>query len=298
MKMNPKNINQITKEDNSSFPDPNYFLGPSMVASLRYSINHNERMYQSSLAQVSNMVSSIAPIEASDSSATKLSSSSDTASLKHVEDSYSAPFQGAVKKVHQSPTIEQSIQLILGGVVIPPVPPNSSTATQVHAAAAAAAAAAVPETHDSKKVIKVTENLSESQRKRLNRERNKEHAKSTRARKKAYINKLKDLVEGLHAEQATEAMARRIQVQKLADIQRTRRSVLKQFLKYHGEYESNQRKWATILEEDFVLKQPVTPYRSFRRSEIQNSRDRVSVDSIRIFDSMYSGRYFSNPSLK
>jgi hypothetical protein len=153
----------------------------------------------------------------------------------------------------------------------------------VQAAAAAAAAAAVPEpSHDVKRGTKNIEKLTESQKKKLNRERNKEHAKSTRARKKAYINKLKELVDGLHTEQATEATNRRVQVQQLADVQRTRRSVLQQFLKYHGGYESNPRKWATIVEDNFVLKQPVTPYRSFRRSEIENSRDRECRKSVGI----------------
>lgn len=45
------------------------------------------------------------------------------------------------------------------------------------------------------------------------------------------------------------------------------------FLGYHAKFEGDVGKWKTILEEDFWLKQPVTPYRSFRRTEI----DKVSM---------------------
>jgi len=88
-------------------------------------------------------------------------------------------------------------------------------------------------------------------------------------RKKAYVQKLKELVEGLHAERSEEVRARRVAVQHLAEKQTVRRGVVRSFLKFHSEYETEERKWKTILEDDFWLKQPVTPYRSFRRAEIE-----------------------------
>jgi hypothetical protein len=118
--------------------------------------------------------------------------------------------------------------------------------------------------------------LSSEERKNLNRERNREHAKSTRARKKAYVNKLKELVDGLHAERSEEARKRRVAVQHLAEVQRVRRTVIKTFLKFHANYQADPRKWSPILEDTFFLKQPVTPYRSFRKLEIINTTDRVS----------------------
>jgi hypothetical protein len=222
-----------SSNESSSFPDPNNVLSSSMIHSTRHSMNPQVELYQDSLAQVSNMMSSIEQSSASDSFTNNTQDSSKLSSIS------SGP-QGAVRshtsgstrselpflKTDESQKFDPSGPLVLGGVVIPPVPPNSSTAIQVQAAAAAAAAAAVPESsHDIKRGSKNTENLTEAQRKRLNRERNKEHAKSTRARKKAYINKLKELVDGLHAEQAQDATTRRVQMQQLADVQRTRRSV-------------------------------------------------------------------------
>lgn len=105
------------------------------------------------------------------------------------------------------------------------------------------------------------------------RDRNRNNAKATRVRKKAYVNKLKELVDGLHAERNEDARRRRVAVRHLAEIQDLRRRVVRTFLRNHAAYDSSDRTgWATILEENFWMKQPVTPYRSFRRSEIQKVR--------------------------
>ena len=111
--------------------------------------------------------------------------------------------------------------------------------------------------------------LSPAERAKQNRDRNREHARSTRLRKKAYVVKLKELVEGLHTERADEIRARRVAVQHLAEKQGVRRGVVRSLLQFHVDYETDERKWKTILEDDFWLKQPVTPYRSFRRAEIE-----------------------------
>lgn len=114
--------------------------------------------------------------------------------------------------------------------------------------------------------------LTAKERAQQNRDRNREHARSTRLRKKAYIQKLKELVEGLHAERTEEVRQRRVAIQHLAEMQNVRRAVIQSFLRFHAGYEKDERKWSTILEEGFWLKQPVTPYRCFRRSEIEQVR--------------------------
>lgn len=117
---------------------------------------------------------------------------------------------------------------------------------------------------------KYKKEMTEKERARLNRDRNREHARSTRLRKKAYVQKLKELVEGLHSERTEEVRQRRVAIQHLAEMQNVRRAVIHSFLRFHAGYEQDERKWSTILEEDtFWLKQPVTPYRCFRRSEIE-----------------------------
>jgi len=180
----------------------------------------------------------------------------------------------------------------LGGVPIPALPPNSSTAMQVQVAAAAAAAAAAP-LKNAQGHIGVIHNvpngnsqedkgcaagpggrkrsdLTPAEKAKQNRDRNREHARSTRLRKKAYVQKLKELVEGLHAERTEEVRKRRVAVQHLAEVQGVRRAVVRSFLRSHSNFESDSRKWMTLLEDDFWLKQPVTPYRSFRRAEVQH----------------------------
>lgn len=114
--------------------------------------------------------------------------------------------------------------------------------------------------------------LTPEERAKQNRDRNREHARSTRLRKKAYVQKLKELVEGLHAERTEEVRQRRIAIQQLSEVQNVRRNVIRTFLRYHSQYEGDERKWSTLLEENFWLKQPVTPYRSFCRSEMGKVR--------------------------
>ncbi len=110
------------------------------------------------------------------------------------------------------------------------------------------------------------------QKQQSNRDRNREHARSTRLRKKAYVNKLKELLDALHVERSDDDRKRRVAVQKLAEIQDLRRKVLHTFFTNHARCERNPTKWRMILEDNFWLKQPVTPYRSFRRCEIEKVR--------------------------
>ena len=138
----------------------------------------------------------------------------------------------------------------------------------------------VPSSGDDKKAArKANHDLSVADRQKQNRDRNREHARSTRLRKKAYVAKLKELVEGLHAERTEEVRQRRIAIQSLAEMQNVRRSVVKTFLKYHANYEPDERKWSTLLEDKFWLKQPVTPYRSFRSSEIEKVRNTMQHEA-------------------
>jgi hypothetical protein len=111
--------------------------------------------------------------------------------------------------------------------------------------------------------------MGKTDRAKLNRDRNREHARSTRERKKAYVQKLRELVEKLHAERNEESRKRRVAVQHLAEIHRVRCDVVNTFFRYHSKCELDERRWTTILEDGFWLKQPVTPYRSFHRAEIE-----------------------------
>ena len=275
--------------------------------------NPQHMLYQQSLAGITNMVAAVPTSSTSedilgDSSTTSSSIKSRTSTTMgapQINSNARMNSQINGQAIPQSFSAPLSQSTTLGGVHIPPLPPNSSTAMQVQVAAAAAAAAAAPpkgyhgpkpgtksraidssnvtQGTNSRRGVKrgvgVTEMTAE-QKKNLNRERNREHAKSTRARKKAYVSKLKELVDGLHAERSEEARKRRVTMEHLAEVQRVRRAVIKNFLQLHAGYESDPRKWSNMLEDQFYLKQPVTPYRSFRKSEVENTRDRVSVEGM------------------
>jgi len=163
----------------------------------------------------------------------------------------------------------------------PGINPMAPSSVQVHMAANAAASQAIAVSN----TIAVAENvgstskttgkrrtkdLTSEERAQQNRDRNREHARSTRLRKKAYVSKLKELVDGLHRERTEEVRQRRVAIQHLAETQDVRRAVIRSFLRFHGSYETDERKWNTLLEDSFWLKQPVTPYRCFRRCEIEN----------------------------
>jgi hypothetical protein len=102
-----------------------------------------------------------------------------------------------------------------------------------------------------------------------NRERNREHARCTRLRKKAYIQKLKDMAHGLRAVQTKDIRERRVSMHNLLNIKKDRRSVVQTVLNYHASYEKDTMKWGALLEDSFWMKEPVTPFRSFRRAEVE-----------------------------
>lgn len=101
-----------------------------------------------------------------------------------------------------------------------------------------------------------------------NRERNREHARSTRLRKKAYIQKLKDMAHGLRAVQTKDIRERRSSMQDMMSIQKVRRSTVQTVLNFLACNEKDPAKWNALLESSFWMKEPITPFRSFPRSEI------------------------------
>ena len=170
----------------------------------------------------------------------------------------------------------------------PGVNPLAPSSVQVHMVANAAATQAIAAANSQPNFVESnncmskttgkrrTKDLTSAERAQQNRDRNREHARSTRLRKKAYVSKLKELVDGLHKERTEEVRQRRVAIQHLAETQDVRRAVVNSFLRFHATYETDIRKWTTLLEDDFWFKHPVTPYRCFRRSEIENVRRAIA----------------------
>ena len=157
----------------------------------------------------------------------------------------------------------------------PPVPAPLASASNVipESLVSNEVMAEKPKDKTSRRSSNTSEMTSEEKAKQ-NRERNREHARSTRLRKKAYVQKLKEMAEGLRTIQTEEIRQRRQAVQKMMDMQKLRRSVIQTVLKFHSSYESDVTKWQPLLEEGFWFKQPVTPYRYFRKSEVEKVRTR------------------------
>lgn len=104
----------------------------------------------------------------------------------------------------------------------------------------------------------------------------------------AYIQKLKDMANGLRTVQTDEMRLRRTTTQRMLEIQHVRRTVIQTVLAYHANFESDRKKWNILLEDTFWLKEPVTPFRSFRRSEVDRVSSRVTTIAGVMGDGIYS----------
>jgi len=129
----------------------------------------------------------------------------------------------------------------------------------------------------------IDEEMTEGERALANRLRNREHARNTRARKKAYLESLKCTLDELCRERDTLVSERAGAASLLLEIQKTRTDVLLSFFAVRSCYEKRRALWSSILDESVTCVMPVTPYRSFPASEVQVSkcqRTILGVDGI------------------
>jgi len=114
--------------------------------------------------------------------------------------------------------------------------------------------------------------MTEEERQLANRKRNREHARNTRARKKAYVESLKSTLDELCRERDSLVSERAGAASSLLEVQTTRTSVLLSFFGLRSSYEKRRPLWSSIIDESFTCVMPVTPYRSFPASEVQISK--------------------------
>eukprot|EP00980_Cylindrotheca_fusiformis_P007934 scaffold1697_cov120-Cylindrotheca_fusiformis.AAC.16 len=118
-----------------------------------------------------------------------------------------------------------------------------------------------------------TSNMSAEEKAKANRDRNREHARNTRLRKKAYLEKLKTTVDELCRERDTLVSERAGAANILVEMHNTRTEVLMSFFALRSANEKRRELWSSILDEScFACVVPVTPYRSFPASEVQVSK--------------------------
>ena len=131
--------------------------------------------------------------------------------------------------------------------------------------------------------LKPDEQMTEAERALNNRKRNREHARNTRARKKAYLESLKSTLDELCRERDSLYSERAGAASLLLEVQKTRTDVLLSFFALRSSYEKKRQLWSSILDENVNCVMPVTPYRSFPASEVQISkcqRTIMGVDSM------------------
>jgi hypothetical protein len=118
--------------------------------------------------------------------------------------------------------------------------------------------------------------LSEGERSRLHRDRNKEHARNTRLRKKAYVEKLRATVDDLCRERDSLVQDRATSASRLLEQQKIRIDVLLAYFALRRQCERRRELWAGVCEESVICTLPITPYRSFPAYEVRALRYQLS----------------------
>lgn len=116
------------------------------------------------------------------------------------------------------------------------------------------------------------QNLNPEERAKQNRDRNREHARNTRLRKKAYVEELKRTLTELVAQRDATQLEQRRNAQRELEQREVRFRVMEEFLKLRGSNEPNVARWVAILEDGFTLTLPFTTYRSVVKGVDANAK--------------------------
>ena len=119
------------------------------------------------------------------------------------------------------------------------------------------------------------QNLTPDERARQNRDRNREHARNTRLRKKAYVEELKRTLTELVSQRDAAEFEKRQSAQRELEQREVRFRVTEEFLKLRGRNETNFARWAAILEDGFSLTIPLTDYRKTVKTATKSKFDQV-----------------------
>lgn len=149
------------------------------------------------------------------------------------------------------------------------------------AAAAEVAAKQAAEKAKQERLSGSKRKLSAEEKARQSRDRNREHARNTRLRKKAYVQKLTELVKDLTAQKERQQRDNALKLIRQRELESVRLAVLKTFMHYRATGEQDRHNWERIVDKKAVLTLPITPYRSFLREEVvSGSRVVTGLDGI------------------
>ena len=112
--------------------------------------------------------------------------------------------------------------------------------------------------------------LTQEERAKQNRDRNREHARNTRLRKKAYVEELKRTLTELVSQRDAADVERRHEAQRNREQREVRFRVMEEFLRLRGRNDPSSSRWCAILEDNFVLTLPRTP---FRETVVESASD-------------------------
>lgn len=82
------------------------------------------------------------------------------------------------------------------------------------------------------------------------------------------MKKLKELVDDLERQRNEESRTQEVQACRVMEEASLRNNVIQTFLHLRATDERERAKWAGVMEENFTLTLPITPYRFFRRAEV------------------------------
>jgi len=98
--------------------------------------------------------------------------------------------------------------------------------------------------------------LSGEEKVKQSRDRNRQHARNTRVRKKAYVEELKRTLNTLAEERDVVLQQKRLEQQGIMDQRDVRFRVVEDFLNLRGRNEADPMRWSIILEDGFTLRLP------------------------------------------
>lgn len=123
--------------------------------------------------------------------------------------------------------------------------------------------------------------LSVDEKAQQNRDRNREHAKNTRLRKKAYVTKLKELMDQVTRQKDKDDKDRKKVGEKIYEETVIRKHILRTMLSYRAENCQDRATWSSILDDSVMFSIPVTPYRSFHKNDVvTNNRVLNGIEAV------------------
>ena len=222
-------------------------------------------------------------------------SSCGSVSTSSLSSSSSGSLKSLGAKTTSTTSPESPKSVALAPITAAPVPPKPSAVATKKTKKTAKVVAALTSSTDAvapkAPTISVRSSMTPAEKAKACRERNREHARKTRLRKKAYVDELKrnlnEIIEERDATLAAEEQKAKI----LEQNRDVRLQVMQDFLNLRGNNERSPSRWSAILvPEEFTLKLPKTDFQTMVDAASPSSQQVLTgVDDV-----MADASYFSS----